>query len=217
MAQGADTEPRKAASQTRSRITVDLIIEATARILMRDGFDRASTNRIAREAGVSVGSLYQYFPTKEAIVAAVIDRHMEELMAVLRDAFVTVADRPVQEGARALVTVMIDAHRVDPGLHRVLVEQTPRMDRLTHLEGYDGEAVVLVKSYLDAHRDELGVTDLDLAAFICVRSVEALTHGAVLHTPEMLIGDRGDRFVDEVSRLVLGYLKGSVQDMPMVA
>src|SRR6478752_8926814 len=74
------TNPRKQASQERSRATVAALVEATARILVRDGFDRASTNRIAQEAGVSIGSLYQYYPGKEALVAAVIERHNEDLM-----------------------------------------------------------------------------------------------------------------------------------------
>src|SRR5271170_1138813 len=76
--------PRKNASQKRSRATVDALVEATARILVRDGFDKASTNRIAEVAGVSVGSLYQYFPSKEALVAAVIDRHSQEIMQTVR-------------------------------------------------------------------------------------------------------------------------------------
>ena len=75
MARRPATKPRKHASQERSRATVDALIEATARILVREGFDKASTNRIAEVAGVGVGSLYQYYPGKEALVAAVIDRH----------------------------------------------------------------------------------------------------------------------------------------------
>ena len=75
MARKPLTNPRKYASQDRSRATVDALVEATARILIREGFDKASTNRIAEVAGVSVGSLYQYFPSKEALVAALIDRH----------------------------------------------------------------------------------------------------------------------------------------------
>ncbi|TIV67001.1 MAG: TetR family transcriptional regulator, partial [Mesorhizobium sp.] len=74
------TNPRKNASQDRSRATVDALVEATARILVRDGFDKASTNRIAEEAGVSIGSLYQYYPSKEALVAAVIDRHNQDII-----------------------------------------------------------------------------------------------------------------------------------------
>jgi len=65
------TNPRKIASQERSRATVDALVEATARILIKEGYDRASTNKIAAVAGVSIGSLYQYFPSKEALVAAV--------------------------------------------------------------------------------------------------------------------------------------------------
>src|SRR5262249_12316594 len=123
MATRLRTNPRKAASQHRSRITVDALLGATARILIKDGYDRASTNRISHVAGVSIGSLYQYFPSKEALVAVLIDRHQQQMMQLLRDALIKVAMRPVEEAARELVTVMIDAHRVDPQLHRVLVEQ----------------------------------------------------------------------------------------------
>src|SRR5262244_4119896 len=76
------TNPRKQASQERSRATVDALIEATARLLVREGFDKASTNRIAQEAGVSIGSLYQYYPSKEALVAALLERHIDEIMQV---------------------------------------------------------------------------------------------------------------------------------------
>jgi Tetracyclin repressor-like, C-terminal domain len=63
-------------------------------------------------------------------VAAVIDRHSQGMMQMLRDALVKVAMRPIEEAARELVRVMIDAHRVNPKLHRVLVEQVPRVGRL---------------------------------------------------------------------------------------
>src|SRR5215469_8883193 len=114
MARKPLTKPRKHASQERSRATVDALIEATARILVKDGFDKASTNRIAEKAGVSVGSLYQYFPGKEALVAAVVQRHGQELMQVVRDALDEVAAAPMEQGVRKLVTAAIDAHRIDP-------------------------------------------------------------------------------------------------------
>src|SRR5215510_12865250 len=103
------TNLRKSASQARSRVTVDALLGATARILVKDGYDRASTNRIAHVAGVSIGSLYQYFPSKEALVAALIDRHKQQIIQVLRDALIKVAMQPVEEAARELVKVMIDA------------------------------------------------------------------------------------------------------------
>jgi AcrR family transcriptional regulator len=130
MARRPLTNPRKHATQERSRATVDALIEATARILVREGFDKASTNRIAEEAGVSVGSLYQYYPGKEALVAAVIDRHNQEIMQVVRGALAEVASQPIEKAVRRLVAVAIEAHRVDPKLHRVLAEQIPRTGRL---------------------------------------------------------------------------------------
>src|SRR6516165_4267821 len=97
------TKPRKNAAQARSRATVDALVEATARILVRDGFDKASTNRIAEEAGVSVGSLYQYYPSKEALVAAVIERHNRQLMKVVRGVVAEAAAQPIELGVRKLV------------------------------------------------------------------------------------------------------------------
>lgn len=200
------TSPRKAASQDRSRATVDALLSATARVLVRDGYDRASTNRIAEAAGVSVGSLYQYYPSKEALVAAVIDRHIGDMMALVRQASVTLAPLPLADATRAIVRVMIEAHALEPKLHRVLVEQIPRVGSLERIERLDEEACALVRLWLEAHQEEIAVADLDLAAFVVVTAVEALTHAAVLRRPAVL--EKLDAFVDEVAKLVVGYLQG---------
>ena len=101
---------------------------------------------------------------------------------------------------------MIRAHRVDPELHRVLVEQIPRTGRLADVEAFEREAATLVRAYLESHRAELREVDLDLATFVCVSSVEALSHGAVLRHPKLLAKDKLDTLINEVSRLVMRYL-----------
>jgi len=201
------TRPRKRASQSRSRATVDALIEATARILVRDGFDKASTNRIAAEAGVSVGSLYQYYPTKEALVRAVIERHTADLTRMARQAVAEVERLPLEAGVRRLVAAAIAAHRLDPDLHRALAEQIPRVGALEGVEVFNRENYGLFRAYLDRHRDEVRAPDLDLAAFVCVTAIEALTHNAVLHRPQALADSAVGALVDEASRLVLGYLR----------
>jgi len=201
------TNPRKRASQERSRATVDALVEATARILVRDGFDRASTNRIAQEAGVSVGSLYQYFPGKEALVVAVIERHTEDIMKVVRDALVEIAEQPLEQATRKLVAAAIEAHRVDPKLHRVLAEQTPRTGALANIEAFNGRTYDLFRTYLEGRRDELRVLDLELAAFVCVTSIEALTHNAVLHRSEILSDEAVETLIGEATRLIVRYLQ----------
>ena len=207
MARKPPTKPRKHASQERSRATVDALVEATARILVRDGFDKASTNRIAEEAGVSIGSLYQYYPCKEALVAAVIDRHNRETMKVVRGALTEVASQPIEKAVRRLVTVAIEAHRVDPKLHRVLAEQIPRTGRLEKVEVFNREIYSLFRAYLEDRSNRLRKVDPGLATFVCVTSIEALAHTAVLHRSDMLSDEAVALLVDEATRLVVGYLQ----------
>lgn len=208
MARRPLTKPRKVASQERARATVDALVEATARILVKEGFDKASTNHIAEVAGVSIGSLYQYFPSKEALVAAVIERHQHEIMQTVRGELAEAIALPVEKAVRKLVAVSVRAHRVDPVLHRVLAEQIPRVGKLEKLETFNRENYTLFRMYLESHHDELCVDDLELASFICVTSIEALTHNAVLHYSKVLSEEAMEALVDEGARLVTGYLKG---------
>jgi AcrR family transcriptional regulator len=208
MARQPLVNPRKTASQERSRATVDALIEATARILVSEGFDKASTNRIAQVAGVSIGSLYQYFPSKEALVAAVIERHNQEIGEAVRGELAEVAALPLRHGVHKLVAMAVKAHRIDLALHRVLAEQIPRVGKLEEVETFNRDNVALFRAYLDRHRAEIRVADLDLASFICVTTVEALTHNAVLHHAEARSDEAMAALIDESARLVIGYLAG---------
>ena len=207
MAVKMQTNPRKSALQKRSRLTVNSLIDATARILVREGYDKASTNRIAEVAGVSVGSLYQYFPSKEALVAALIDRHNQQVMHAVQGELAQAVNLPMQQAVRKLVAVAVKAHRVDPKLHRVLAEQIPRVGRLEKLETFNRQNYALFAEYLERHRDEINAVDLGLAAFVCVTSIEALTHTAVLH--HKIVSDEATAaLVEATTRLVVGYLTG---------
>jgi AcrR family transcriptional regulator len=201
------TKPRKSASQARSRLTVDALLEATARVLVKQGYDRASTNRIAAVAGVSVGSLYQYFPSKESLVAAVVARHNQEMLDILRTALEAVASQPLPVALRKLVAATIEAHQVDPALHRIFAEQVPRMGQLAEIEGLQRATAALIHSYLEARQAELAIADLETATFICVSTVETLAHEYVIRHPRATARQQ-DAFVDEVSRMLVGYLRG---------
>jgi len=199
------TKPRKSASQERSRLTVDALLEATARVLVKEGYDRASTNRIAVTAGVSVGSLYQYFPSKESLVAALVARHNREMLDVLREAVAQVAGQPVEVVVRELVRATIEAHQVDPALHRIFAEQVPRMGQLAEIEGLQRDTAELFRGFLEENRARVGISDLDTATFICVSTVETLAHGFVIRRPRASAREQ-DAFIDEVTRLIVGYV-----------
>src|SRR3954469_14460843 len=116
MAPRPRTAPRKLPRQGRSKATVEAILAATAKVLAKEGYEGASTNRIAKVAGVSVGSLYQYFPSKEALVSAVIDRHSEELSALLTAKMAELASAPIQVMAGQMVRAMFEMHAHEPAL-----------------------------------------------------------------------------------------------------
>jgi AcrR family transcriptional regulator len=115
---------RKRPQQARSRVTTDSILDAAAHILGARGWEGLTTNAVAEIAGVSIGSLYQYYPNKLALIEDVRRRHFDEVLAVLRLA----ADKKTRRAHRidALVDGMIAVHSRYPAAHRVLLEESPR-------------------------------------------------------------------------------------------
>jgi AcrR family transcriptional regulator len=197
------TAPRKRPKQDRSLATVDALLTATARVLVKEGYDRASTNRIAEAAGVSIGSLYQYFPSKEALVAALMDRHQEDMSALIASSLARVMREPIRKAVREMVEMMICAHALDPKLHRVLMEEVPRTSQLKHAKQVEQQAMVVARAYLEARRSELRVSNLDLASLVMVQTIEALTHGAVIHRPDLL---ETEELKKEIVDIVVRYL-----------
>jgi len=199
---GKSTTPRKQPVQQRSRQTVAAILEATAQVLVRHGYDRTTTNLVAEKAGVSIGSLYEYFPNKQALVAALAAAHVEELMERV-DRELRVSD----EGDSALVVAALlraglDAHRVNPALHKVLVEQVPRIGALA--ASLDISSVLQRKIEADLQRraPRLSPARARMIALVLETCIEALTHRAVVEAPEWL--DTGE-IEAEALRLLQPY------------
>jgi len=197
------TTPRKRPRQQRSKDTVDAILDATTRVLKQVGFDGLTTNAVAEKAGVSIGSVYQYFPNKEAMVSALIERHVHEMNAAILGELARVATMPVAQAARAVIELTLSAHAIDPALHRVLTEQVPRIGKLAKLRELDNISHRMVAGLLAARRDEIAVDDVELAAFVLVSAIESIVHRAALLYPHML---RDPHLVDEATRLVTRYL-----------
>jgi AcrR family transcriptional regulator len=199
------TKPRKTPLQERAHATVDALLAATARVLVKDGYDHASTNRIAAAAGVSIGSLYQYFPSKEALVAALIDAHVSEMLAVLREALVRVVDEPPAVAVRETIRSVVRAHAIDPRLHRAIAEGVPKTGKRASVHDVERAAATSLLPYLVARKNELlpaRAANLELTVFVLVQSVEGVVHAAIL-------GDlpfQEDDLVAELTDLSLRYL-----------
>src|SRR5262249_53456077 len=111
----------------------------------------------------------------------------------------------VKPAVRRLVEVAVKAHRIDPKLHRALTEQIPRVGRLAKAETFSQSNYASFQEYLERHREEIRVVDLELAAFVCVTAIEALTHTAVLHRKTVSI-EATRALIDETTELIAGYL-----------
>jgi AcrR family transcriptional regulator len=197
------TTPRRTPRQERARFTVTALLDATARVVVQHGYHGASTNRIARVAGVNIGSVYQYFPSKEALVAALIDRHLEHVSRVLAASVAESEGAPLSVAVRAMVQAHILIHTTNPGLHRVLIEQIPSVDRLNPVEALRARVMAGTRAWLSARGHELAVSDLDFAAFAVVVLVDELTRAAVRERPDYITDDR---LVDGLCDIVVGYL-----------
>jgi AcrR family transcriptional regulator len=205
VARRADTlRPRKQPRQARSRETVHAILRAAAQVFAAQGYAGATTNHIAARAGVSIGSLYEYFPSKDALLVALTDDHVVEGAAILTRVWAEIETcHNIAEVVRRFAGAMFELHTRDRKLHRVLFEEVPLPRRTRQrVAAIEAEITARLEAYLRA-RPEITCRDPALAATVIVQCVEALTHKLIVH------GDGGtgtDVYVEEMVALVTSYL-----------
>jgi AcrR family transcriptional regulator len=199
-----NANPRKRPSQARAKATVEAILTAAAQVLIDQGYEGATTARIAERAGVSIGSLYQYFPNKEALVAALIEHHAEEIVAVLEQALGDPEPASLEAGIRAFMRAGISAHRLDPKLHKILNEQVPRVGHLAKVMDTSRRVTEATEAFLRRHRAEVNPKrDPAIAALVVETAVEALAHKVVIERRDLLKDNVMER---EAVSLVVNYL-----------
>lgn len=151
------------------------ILTATAHILTEKGYDHFTTNRVAERAGVSIGSLYQYFPNKESLLLALAEHHANQMVQLARDHLEAIGDRSTPEVIRQIVEAAVMAHAVNPKLHRVLHEQVPHSEVMRQFDQAKMEN--LLRSFLRQQCDQLQPKNLDLMVFVVERTIRALILG----------------------------------------
>lgn len=205
VARRADTlRPRKQPRQARSRDTVHAILRAAAQVFAAQGYAATTTNHIAVRAGVSIGSLYEYFPSKDALLVALMEAHIVEGETILTEVWAQVHTcRDMHEVVRRFARAMFDLHARDRKLHRLLFEEAP-LPRRTRQRVFAIEAAVAaqLEAYLRAH-PAITRRDPALAAAVIVQCIEGLTHKLIVHGD----GDTAtELYVEEMVALVTSYL-----------
>jgi AcrR family transcriptional regulator len=198
------TQPsvRRRPSQARSRDKVARIVGAARTLLVREGPAAFNTNRIAAEADVGVGSLYEYFPDKHAVAARVLDDLADQEARAVLACFERVAGRPLGEAIDAVVETVFGLYVEHHPLYRSLWALAPQGRRVGDRPG---EMLIqrTVRRWLEPHAKVLGLDDLDLAVFTTFHLVESLAMQMASHRGAW--GD--DACVAEIVRAVRGYLR----------
>ena len=195
--------PRKTPKQGRALATVDAILEAAARILMEVGYDKLNTNEVARRAGVSVGSLYQYFPNKQSLLAELHFRHATQTSAPIFSALRSSQGKPLRQVIQQIIQANVASHSEDPMLHKVISEESHKLPEQPWQLEMDREAVHLVKNFLIEHSDELHVESMELTIYLLTQIVETCIHSAVSMAPKAL---KNGSLARELERMLYLYL-----------
>lgn len=195
---------RKQPQQARAQTTVHAILEATVRILEREGPDAATTTRIAEVAGVSVGTLYQYFSHRDAIFDALQEREFERAIGLMQQ---LLSDDNLAKSPRETVTAcvqgMLALYVASPGMHRVLTMEGLRTTKAHKLHSFDLQVIALVRHFLAATGTPIRRKNVDAAAFVAFQCVRATMLASLLETPA---GLNDTALVDELVDLLLRYL-----------
>lgn len=178
--------PRKQPVQARSKLTVQAILEGTAQVLVQLGYDGTTTGAVAERAGVSIGTLYQYFPNKEALVAGLMGKHVDEVVATVASALAASRGQSLDGVLRAVVRAGLDAHRLDPALHKVISEQVPRKGQLAEALNISQQLSDMLFAHLVEVAPEVPRERMRLVSFVLETTIEALTHRAVIESPAWL-------------------------------
>src|SRR5579859_3409528 len=165
---------RKQPQQARAQQTVRAILEATIQILENEGLDAATTTRIAEVAGVSIGSLYQYFSHRDAILNALQEREFERTLALIE---MVLADRNLDidptETVRAVLLGLAELYNGRTGLHRVLAIEGLRVAKAERVHAFDVRVIQIVRHFLAATGAPIVRRNVDAAAFLVYQTVRA--------------------------------------------
>jgi len=197
--------PRKSPKQGRSRALVEALLDATARILVSRGYTEMAMEDVAGLAGASVGSLYQYFPHKEALVVGLIERHADREVAFLEARFAALQPSSIETIVEATVRAVLAFRAEDPKLHQALLDAIPLVGRYYDLRQRGAQGAMRLRELFGAALpSQAGGPSLNELVFIVGNATHSLTHEGLLPRPATLDDARLGR---EIVRLVLGYLQ----------
>jgi AcrR family transcriptional regulator len=195
---------RNIPQQTRSLQRVDLILDTAARLLAEVGYESITTNAIAEQAGISIGSLYRYFPDKEAILKALVNRHLKELHQVYDQIFnKDLIYLPLPVVLDRVLDPFVEMHVKFPAYKHLLLGADVSPDIAAASEALEDEILERLVYFFQRAVPHIGEERAHLVALVCKAEVKALL--SLLETSSD--GELQAQIVAEVKRMLHAYLE----------
>jgi AcrR family transcriptional regulator len=202
-------EPRRRPRQERARATVAAILGAAAEVIANEGYAAMTTNKVAARAGVSIGSLYQYFPNKQAILVSLLEEHLAHVHPVIERSLDELSDPgvPYAEAMHRMFVRLLALHRdADPRLQRALGEEVPQPPHVREQRRRREAGYVIRVAAILRERPDVRAYNPEMAAQVLVEATSALSRWLAHDAPPGL--DR-EAYIREAVRLLTAHLQPS--------
>lgn len=195
---------RKEPNQDRAIDTMDSILKATAHILEKEGFEKTSTNKIAAKAGVSIGSLYQYFPTKDSILALLMDRYMKSELEMLDRVLREKKSRNLKATIHDLMVAILQSKKVSKRFTKIFAQKLFGFNKIDALKKIDEHILELFKVHIKPFEAEIRTENLEMALWMSIQCVKVIPVSIMFHENYDL---EDPKVLDEMVHLIYQYLK----------
>jgi len=196
-------KPRKWPVQARSEATVAALFEASIQVLLNLGYRKLTTTRVAERAGVSVGTLYQYFPNREALILCLIERYLDDLVESIERGCKALNERPLVELASGLVDTFVAAKSTRIRISRAMHEPLADFGDATLVRAAAARAAAFVGGNLQSCRDT-SFHDANLLGLLIVMACSSFLQTAIADPTRSL---DMDALRIHMRAMVLGYLR----------
>lgn len=190
-------------TQARSLETIEAILKASAQILVRDGISACSTNRIAERAGISIGTLYQYFSDRQSVLSELFIREIRKDSAAIESCLKGLEGQPIHEVVPRIIEITLNRLSEEPRLRQILMQEFATSRQLEELKDIKKHIAGIITAHLRAHPQLQIQRSFRLEMLIVVNAVEAALYAAIWEFGPRL---QRQRLIEEVSDLVLRYL-----------
>ncbi|WP_417320997.1 TetR/AcrR family transcriptional regulator [Emcibacter sp.] len=195
---------RKKPVQERSRFTSDIILEAAQIILLTEGYERATTNYIAEKAGVSIGTLYQYFANKDSIISALIEQTVSKVSNGVKEVLRESMGLPLKVASKNVYTFLLHNLRENKELFYTFPKLSPDLIELTKNLSIEKFTHLTNKALLEQNKSEITTVDIEKSLIVLEVAILANLRRYIMENPA---GMTDDEFIDSMSRLSTSYLK----------